>query len=142
MMAPDVFFPPLVISKVQLDITGGRSSTPGGTNYILVEDKQGGWVAQIPVFTGATSQTSTSLDMIFADDVLVTRAIATIGSNDSLVGSLYYRVRASGDNQCKARPDAPQLDVITPCRDIYMDISSSGVKRLGTFRATYSSWLK
>lgn len=141
--------PPLVGDPlVLMNISGGRSNVVTGSILVVFEDAVGFGGAQLNSFEEVGVRTSNYIDMIFADDELVLRAV-TFFSGDDLNGTVYYRVRQAGENQCKkiivncfGNPFCnPNPDVETPCRN-YMNLGNSAVEELGTFNANYADWVQ
>lgn len=86
---------PLVALTLNLD----RSNISG--NILLAfEDQLGFWGAIVSSFEGTNSLTGDVLDMTFSDDELVLRMIGSI-LGDTLSGTVFYRIRETGDDQCK-----------------------------------------
>ncbi|MFM8314492.1 MAG: hypothetical protein ACKOA8_09425, partial [Deltaproteobacteria bacterium] len=145
-------------ARVRLQTSSTRSQSIDGSLFLAFEDQFGFWAAQWDrAFPGTGIQVTSSgnpyLDIIFADDDLVVRAIGTTSSN-TFYGTLYYRLRQSGDTACKqvtqtctstwngttfTVPCPPQFtyDSVTPCRN-YMNPSNSQVKNLGNFSNDFS----
>ncbi|MBI1862066.1 MAG: hypothetical protein HYR96_14220 [Deltaproteobacteria bacterium] len=146
-------FPPLVGNPLlQLTMSASRATDISGSLLFGFEDQYGFWGAQQVSFPGTGYQSDTVLDVIFADDSLVTRVSAS-RFLDNLSGTLYYRIRSSGDTACKQQyvtctvigfpgsgticPTAP--DTVVPCQN-YMSPSDTHVKKVGTFSAKFSKW--
>jgi hypothetical protein len=124
---------------IRMDLNTSTTSTTAQKVFLFVEDAVGGWAAEIPEVKGTQRRTSTALDIIFSDDYLTVRVVGSISSG-RLAANIFYRVRATGEEQCLPRGT---LDIATPCRDAYMYTgNTSFVKRLGSFSATYANWLK
>ncbi len=109
-----------------------------------VEDRYGLWWMKQSLFKGTGSRTATSFDAIYADDFMVSRVRASL-SGDDMNGTVYYRIRQSGENErkavqiCTAGSCTTQYDVAT-CQ-AYMDTNNSYfVKNLGSFQTKYSLW--
>ncbi|MFM8315069.1 MAG: hypothetical protein ACKOA8_12365 [Deltaproteobacteria bacterium] len=165
---PDIVELPLVgDAKVRLQISDSRSQSIDGSLFIAFEDQAGFWGARWEKAVKNTGvQTSSSsgrtVDLIFADDLLVVRTQGIV-VNQNFVGALYYRLRQPGDTACKAVktyctvtwPGFPPysfeiqdgqtcpgystpVDTVTPCRT-YMNPSNPQVKQLGTFTNTFSN---
>ena len=158
-------FPPLVGDPlILMDFSNGRGTEVEGSVLLSFEDAQGFWGARLDSVSGVGTRSADTLDMIFADDEFVLRIVGAL-STDIMNGTVFYRLRAIGENQCK-RPvltceiyyDDPTLHGyppgvlppippecneppawIAPCR-AYMNLSDSHVKELGSFKATQSEW--
>lgn len=109
-------------------------------------------------FPGTTVVSSQTIDLIFADDVVVVRSISS--NSEVMQGTLYYRLREANDTECKTVTpvceyiwpagvtpppgfescQAPTVDTAAPCR-AYMNLSDPKVKILGTYQALFSNWL-
>lgn len=135
----------------KMDIKSGSGSTISERVYMSVESKTQAWAAAIAVVEGATLRTSTSLDMTFSDLYLTVRVIAAITTAGKLNGSIYYRNRsltwngstwAANEQQCFASSSVPSSATGPACRDAYMSTSSTSVKKLGSFSANYTDWVK
>ena len=92
-------------ARVRLQTSSSRSQSIDGSLFLAFEDQYGFWAAQWDrSFPGTGVQVTSSgnpyLDIIFADDDLVVRAIGT-ASNNTFYGTLYYRLRQSGDTACR-----------------------------------------
>lgn len=95
-----VFAPLVGDPLVSMDLLVDRSTGISGSILVAFEDQIGFWGAILNSFKGTSTISSGALDMIFADDELVLRTIGTI-SGDTLNGTIYYRVRVTGDDECK-----------------------------------------
>lgn len=149
-MAHNVF-PPLVgDALLQLSILKTREPEISGEVLFSFEDQFGFWGARMKSFTG--HQSDSSIDIIFADDELVLRIVAD-RKVDDLTGLLYYRVRTPSDTACRKTMITcevgfgfvlppycyDQPNTVTACRS-YMNISTSHVKPVGSFKAKFSKW--
>lgn len=138
-----------------LKITNTREQSVEGTLLVSFEDKLGFWGADLTSVPKSGVNTSQSLDILFTDNALTFRVVAS-RLGDTLLSTLYYRVRQSGENQClpvkcyfswagqqyevpfnSIYCPIPEPDVVGTCRN-YMDPSDSSVKTLGTFSTPYS----
>ncbi|MCB0404663.1 MAG: hypothetical protein KDD51_07730 [Bdellovibrionales bacterium] len=159
------FTPPLVADPlVKLDLKQSGTDITG-TILFSIEDDLGFWGAIIGSFGNTGHLQNNVLDVIFADDEMVMRTIGSVSGN-TLSGHLYYRMRASGENQCKPvvvycdvttqsgspywwypAPTFPAEctqtpNVDTPCLS-YMNTSASAVKKVGTFvNTSFSQWVE
>ncbi|MEZ4752344.1 MAG: hypothetical protein R3B54_17440 [Bdellovibrionota bacterium] len=158
------FTPPLV-SDPLVSMTLTKSGVNVAGNILFsIEDELGFWGAIINSF-GATGKFQNNvLDVIFSDDEMVMRTIGSVSGN-TLSGSLYYRMRASGEDQCKPvtvycdvtlpsnwmpwwpSPELPAECNATPNVDpacsAYMNTSASAVKKVGTFvNTSFSNWVE
>ncbi len=140
--------PPVILSKVQMNLKSNTGSSVAEKVWILIEDQDQGFVAEIPVVSAVTIRNSSSIDMTFSDNYLTVRIRGTISSG-TLSGTIYYRNRVgswSGSTwvpsewQCIPRSNS-SLTIGAECRDGYMSTSNSSVKSLGTFvKTSFSSW--
>ena len=139
-------FPPLVGDPlVSMRLTNTRDTNISGSILIAFEDRMGFWGASLDSFEGTGYRDSQRLDIIFADDEFALRAVGAL-SIDDLTGVIYYRLRQTGDTQCKkfictgwGCPTSQDLASI--CRT-YMNTTDAHVKELGTFRTKYSNWTR
>lgn len=133
--------------KILLELPAGRSATFRKSTLLLaVEDSYGLWWMKQSLFPGTGTRTATSFDAIYADDYMVSRVRAAV-SGDDVAGTIYYRIRQTGENECKpiqfcnafGQCSAPQYDSAV-CY-AYMDTNNTfSVKSLGTFNTKYSQW--
>jgi len=142
--------------RVLLKTTNTREQSVEGTLLVSFEDKLGFWGANMVSVPKSGFNTSQSLDILFTDNALTFRVVAS-RMGDNLLSTLYYRVRQSGETQClpvkcyytwagqryevpfnSLYCPIPAPDVVGTCRS-YMDPAQSAVKVLGTFSAPYSN---
>jgi len=140
---------------VSMVFSNDRATTISSQILIAFSDKLGFWAAQQKSFDGTAFRTSNGgIDAIHSDSEFTLRVISGLVGDD-LYGTVYYRVRQPGENQCKqvvvtctysggtgSLPPCnyPAPDTATPCRN-YMDKNTqTAVKELGTFKARYSNW--
>lgn len=138
-----------------LKITNTRDQSVEGTLLVSFEDKLGFWGADMTSVPKSGVNTSQSLDILFTDNALTFRVVAS-RLGDNLLSTLYYRVRQSGETQClpvkcyfnwagqqyevpfnSLYCPIPEPDVVGTCRN-YMNPTDSAVKVLGTFSTPYS----
>jgi hypothetical protein len=140
-----VFAPPLV-GDPHLDVKLTINSAGGldGSLIFSFEDKQGLWYMQQGSFDGTGFKNDSVIDIIFQDDVVVTRisAIRSGDGGDTLDAYFYYRIREAGDHECmKVTVDyGPTPDTITPCEQ-YMNTANAEVKLLGRISGSLSTWI-
>jgi len=163
-IATNVFLPLVGDSLVSMNLELGADSSLSGSLLFAFEDQLGFWGALLPSFPGTGQITGGMLDIIFSDDELVLRTVGSF-SGDQLNGTIYYRVRQSGEDQCLPvtvtcelvitdpgdawwyNPTPPDYDcdfeedVVSPCR-AYMNLSETEVKALGSFSAPFSNWVR
>lgn len=128
------------------------------TIRLAAEDSNGLQARDWPLFPGTDQSSSTSLNMIFADDQVVILATGTIANGQITGGNIFYRVRQASDPApfsqypnitacenftltCTDSQGNPvplkdcgetQPDLVTPC-EAYMSTSNASVIKLGTF---------
>jgi hypothetical protein len=154
-LAHVVYAPVIGDALISMNISGGRTTSFTSSVLIAFEDHYGFWGALQNSFTGTTTRTSNSIDAIHSDSEFTIRIVAGL-NGDTLSGSIYYRIRQTGETQCFATavtcnytgtPPAnysnycpyPTPDTSAACRN-YMNTGLAAVKRLGTFNSSYSSW--
>lgn len=135
--------PPVVGDpKVAMSLTAGSGNSLTGQILVAFEDQIGFWAAIVNTFTGTTYYDGQTIDAIFSDNDLVFRTQGTI-SNNSLSGTIYYRLRQSGDTECLPETTTcvggtSGCGIVTPpdpapACETYMTPGATGVKSLGTF---------
>lgn len=141
--------------RALLRITNTREQSVEGTLMVSFEDKLGFWGADLVSVPKSGVNTSQSLDILFTDNALTFRVVAS-RMGDNLLSTLYYRVRKTGENEClpvkcyfnwagqqyevpfnSTYCPIPAPDVVGTCRT-YMEPGNTDVKILGTFSAPYS----
>ena len=151
-------------AKVQLKVT--NSTTPSGTLRLAFEDHRGFWWTDMNSVSGTGSNTSSSLDIIFSDNLLTVRiaGLKTVTNGNTLNSVFLYRVRQAQETQClpkvcrynwfgqtfelplercfstTAEYQTFLANEVTTCRN-YMPSSSTNtqVKTLGTFQVNYTN---
>lgn len=161
--SPDRVGPP----RISFSLRTEANNKVSGDILFSFEDRIGFWGAILPSFGTTSSLSSNGFDFIFADDELVFRAVGT-RSASQLDGQLFYRVRATGENQCKPvyvycnvsypsntefsnwwlypAPEYPaecntRPNVDGPCLS-YMSTSQAQVKSMGWFEGSLTQWLR
>lgn len=153
--------------RISFLLTQGTSNKISGDILFSFEDRIGFWGAILSSFGTTGTISSSGIDMTFADDELVFRVVGS-RSGSTISGNLFYRIRASGENQCKPvyvycnvsypsntqysnwwlypTPEYPaecntRPNVDVPCLS-YMSTAQPQVKNMGSFVGLLTQWLQ
>jgi hypothetical protein len=155
------FTPPMVDTIVQMAIDSSNSLTPAGDIRVGIEDGYGFWGAIVPSFTAAGYRSGTAFRMISSNSLFTLKVSNGGHSGDDFWGTVFYRIRQSGEHQCLPQSDYcsqyygwpywgsyppecnPSADLVTPCVN-YMNQTSNPTKvfPLGSFTTQYSNWVQ
>jgi hypothetical protein len=151
------FFSPLVgAAQILMQIPDQRAADISASTTVLIsfEDSQGFWGLQQEAFSGAATLSGNSLDVITSDANESWHIIGSVDSNQNITGTIYYRLRASGDTECEnitvtcnagsnepsgTTPSCnePPPNPVPICEQ-YMSTANDQI--LGTFTASLPNW--
>lgn len=160
-IAMEPVFGPLVNgAKLKMGMRAGTNFSLEGKATLFFEDQLGAWFTTIPSVAGASNSANSRIDLYYSDDVMSLR-VDGVRNNNEVIASVYYRMRAQGETQCKpvqaltcrlTYPGGytfevpyssglcgavPSVDIVTPCKN-YLNptLNPSTVKLLGTMGTT------
>jgi hypothetical protein len=151
------FFSPLVgTAQILMSIPNQRAADISASTTVLIvfEDAQGLWGLQQEAFSGAATLSGNTLDVITSDVTESWHIVGSVDSNQNINGTIYYRIRQSGETECEnitvtCTPETNEPNGTTPtCGGVtpnpvplceqYMSQSSTQI--LGTFTAPLPNW--
>ena len=142
-----IVYPPLVGDPLlRVDITATRERTAEGHLYLGFEDKQEFVYLEMDSAPQVSYRDAHYLDMVFSDDQGAFRVFGPINTSNILTATVSYRIRQSGENQCRqyivcdwVSPCRPQMDTVA-CKN-YLSETATQVHSLGTVETPYLQWL-